>query len=366
MALRIANNVGSLKVQGYLQKSTNAFDKSLERLSSGYRINHAADDAAGLAISEGFRADIASFKVATRNANESASLIQVAEGAMTEIGNMLVRLKELATQAASANAGSNLDKLDAEADELMSEINRIAASTEYADTALINGGYGNTATVSDADINANSVRLGTVDTTNVTYTFVDASGNTLTLGNGTVTQTVTLSGTGAQSVNFDRLGIKFDLLSTYTTDTGLNASTIQINQGSGGVFQLGAEYDSNNTFSFNIGDMRTSALNSGATLTVDLSTQSGAQSALNAIDNAISYVALRRGNLGAYQNRLGYTMANLSTTVENFVASESVIRDVDMASEMSDFTKNQILLQSGTAMLAQANVAPQLALQLLK
>ncbi len=367
MALRIAHNIGSLKVQGFLSQTGKSFEKSLERLSSGYRINRAADDAAGLAISESFRADISSFKVAVRNTNESVSLIQVAEGAMNEIGNILVRLKELSTQAASANAGNNLTQIDAEADELMSEIDRIAGSTEYADTTLVNGQYGNTSTVSDTTrITSSSVRLGTVDTTSTTYTFSDASGDNLTLGNGTVTQTVTLSGTGAQSVNFNQLGIKFDLTSSYTTNTGLDSATIKINEGSGGVFQLGAEYDSNNTFTFNIGDMRTSALNSGSTLTVDLSTQSGAQTALNAIDTAISYVAQKRGDLGAYQNRLGYALANLSSTIENYVSSESVIRDVDMASEMSDFTKNQILMQSGTAMLAQANMAPQIALQLLK
>lgn len=363
MALRVANNVGALTVQKWLGIANSNFQKSLERLSSGYRINRAADDAAGLSISQSFRADIASFKVASRNTLEAASLIQVAEGAMNEIGNILTRLKELATQAASGNAGSDLDKLDAEADALMLEIDRIADVTEYADTKLINGNYGNTATVTAVGINASTVDVSGASAG--TWTFSDPSGDTLLLGNGTVTQTVTLSGTGAQSVNFSELGIKFDLDTGYSTDTGLDAETIVVNQGSGGTFQVGAENDSNNRISFNVGDMNTAKLNDGSTLTVDLSTQSGAQSALADIDTAISYVADKRGDIGAVQNRLGYALSNLTSTVENVVASESVIRDVDMAAEMSEFTKNQILIQSATAMLAQANLAPQLVLQLL-
>jgi flagellin len=363
MALRVANNINSLVVQKWLGKASTNFNKSLERLSSGYRINRASDDAAGLSISERFRADIASYKVASRNAAEASSLVQMAEGAMNEIGNILIRLKELATQAASGNAGSDLDKLDAEASDLMTEIDRIANSTEYADTKLINGNYGNTATVTAVGINASSVDVSGASAG--TWTFSDASGDTLSLGNGTTTQTVTLSGTGAQTVDFNDLGIKFKLDTGYNTDVGLDSETIVVNQGSGGTFQVGAENDSYNKISFNIGDMNTAKLKDGSTLSVDLSTQSGAQSALNDIDTAVSYVAQKRGDLGAIQNRLGYALSNLTSTLENVTSSESVIRDVDMAAEMTQFTKNQILMQSATAMLAQANSAPQLALSLI-
>ena len=142
MGLRIQNNIAAMNTHRLLSMSDSNLSRSLERLSSGYRINKAADDAAGLAIANEFRADIQSFKVATRNASEASSLLQVAEGALDQIQGMLVRLKELATQAASANAGSNLSKIDAEADQIMLEIERIADSTEYADVALINGSYG--------------------------------------------------------------------------------------------------------------------------------------------------------------------------------------------------------------------------------
>ena len=184
------------------------------------RINRAADDAAGLSISQTFRADIASFKVAIRNANEATSLIQVAEGSMNVTHNILTRLKELATQAASDNAESNLDKINAEATQLTTEIDRIADSAEYADTALISGNYGNTGVASSDGIVASSIDVSSAGAG--TFTFVDGSGNGLQLGNGTVTQTVTLSGIGAQNDNFSELGIKF------TTNTGYTRHRLEL------------------------------------------------------------------------------------------------------------------------------------------
>jgi flagellin len=143
MGLRIANNISAMNTHRWLGVADTGLNKSLERLSSGYRINRAADDAAGLAISQGFRANIASFKVASRNTSEASALLQVAEGGMDQIGNMLTRLKELATQAASANSGSSEKaKIDAEADQLITEIDRIANSTKYGSTELLNGNFG--------------------------------------------------------------------------------------------------------------------------------------------------------------------------------------------------------------------------------
>ena len=142
MGLRIQNNIAAMNAHRQLSISDTNLSKNLERLSSGFRINRAADDAAGLSISQQFRADIASFKVASRNTAEATSLLQVTEGAVDQIGNMLTRLKELATQAASANAGSNLDKINAEGNKLINEIDRIAQSTEYAGSKLLNGSFG--------------------------------------------------------------------------------------------------------------------------------------------------------------------------------------------------------------------------------
>jgi len=265
MSLRIQNNIPALNAHRQLQISDSGLSKSLERLSSGYRINRAADDAAGLAISQGMRADIASYKVASRNVSEANAMVQVAEGAYDQIGNMLVRLKELATQAASANAGLDTDKINAEATALEEEIVRISNATEYAGTKLLGG------------LATQTFQVGS---TSNTYSQI--------------------------SVNFDAVGA----------------------------------------------------------IDVDLSSASGALTAIDTIDSAIDDLNLSRGNLGAIQNRLGYASANLATTIENVQAAESVIRDVDMAAEMTTFTKNQILLQAGTAMLAQANMAPQVVLSL--
>ena len=271
MGLRIQNNIAAMNAHRQLTISDAGLSKSLERLSSGYRINRAADDAAGLAISQGMRADIASYKVASRNVSEANAMVQVAEGAYDQIGNMLVRLKELATQASSANAGNDLGKIDAEATQLKNEIDRIANSTEYAGSNIIDG------TTASAVF---QVGNSSGDDYQITATFTD--------------------------VNTDELGI--DVLS--------------------------------------------------------LGTVASAQAALGLVDTAIGTLNTSRGTLGAMQNRLGYAAANLSTTIENVQAAESVIRDVDMASEMTTFTKNQILLQAGTAMLAQANMAPQVVLSL--
>lgn len=273
MGLRIQNNIAALNTQRQLTISDTGLTKSLERLSSGYRINRASDDAAGLAISQGMRADIASYKVASRNVSEANAMVQVAEGAYDQIGNMLTRLKELATQAASANAGNDRDKIDAEAQALLDEIDRISAATEYAGAGLLDG------TLTDSQ-----------------------------------------------------------------------------------VFQVGSTNDSFSQISVSFSEVSTSTL--GIT-DLSLASVGGAQSALSTVDTAIDSLNSSRGTLGAIQNRLSYASANLSTTVENVQAAESVIRDVDMAAEMTTFTKNQILLQAGTAMLAQANAAPQNVLSLL-
>ncbi len=156
MGLRIQNNIAALNAHRNLSISDSGLSKSLERLSSGFRINRAADDAAGLSVSQQFRADIASYKVASRNVSEANSLLQVAEGAMDQIGNMLTRLKELATQASSANASANLDKINAEGNALLAEIDRIANSTEYSGTKLLDGSFGVSVSAADSGFNAGS------------------------------------------------------------------------------------------------------------------------------------------------------------------------------------------------------------------
>lgn len=480
MPLRIANNIASLNTQRWLGVADSGMKRSLERLSSGYRINKAADDAAGLAISQQFRADIASFRVASRNTSEAAALLQVAEGGMDQIGNMLTRLKELATQASSANAGqSERDKIDAEGEQLLTEIDRIANSTQYGSTALLDGSFGsamaagtftlsaaavdgegaygnlthtysaagtgqtaaifstafissldtsmamtgtwtfsstaggvllvgngsvtetitvatwssatgdqtlsfanlgltittmsNTADTAftlawagDTSFTVKETGLTSLDVTGAsagTFTFAAAAVNAVALGNGTITQTITGLTIGASNtVNFDKLGVTFTLGAAYTENDLEDTQFVVTATGSGGnTFQIGAENNTDNRIAITIGGAKKSNLGLTA---LDLSSTANAQAAIDLVDTAISSLTSTRGDVGAYMNRLSYAAANLSTTIENVQAAESVIRDVDMAAEMTEFTKNQILLQAGTAMLAQANMAPQQVLSL--
>ncbi|MGV8056604.1 MAG: flagellin [Smithellaceae bacterium] len=491
MGFRIQNNIEAMNAQRQLGISGSQLTKSLERLSSGYRINKAADDAAGLAISSSFRANIASFKVASRNTSEANSLLQVAEGGMDQITNMLTRLKELATQAASANSGSaERTKINAEGNALISEIDRIANSTKYGSTNLLDGTFGasksnttavgtslgalvtgagmigstynsygfntvafsgatvaaigagvaegtwylevtsaattasgyaflsNAATLSTATVKekvawsssatmafanlgvtltwtaavvitgqagltatgisgalteALTIRRTGLSSLNVenaiatgTFTIAAAAANLLTIGNGTVTQTV--SYVANTTMNFDKVGISFALSSTDYADNDLEGMTFTVSSSgsSGSTFQIGAENTADNRIALSIGNVVGTSAN-GLNLSVDqLTTASNAQTMLTTIDSAISTLGSKRGDIGASMNRLGYAAANLATTIENTQAAESVIRDVDMASEMTTFTKNQILQQAGTAMLSQANQAPQLILSLFK
>jgi flagellin len=472
MGLRIQNNIAAMNAQKQLNISNAGLTKSLERLSSGYRINRAADDAAGLAISQSFRAEIASFKVASRNVSEANSLLQVAEGSLDQMGNILTRLKELATQAASGNAADNIEKINAEANELVEEFDRIATSTEYAGRELLTGDlaagsmtgavdgashdadatttagsddywFGITSSVAvssisgginDAvaaladddnvwDINiaatgeatvsvttsdgisftgniadnvltivgmgedggnieiaADTLDTGTVDTQKLTfnnlglstvdvdasaaegtYTFSTSGDNiVLTHSDGTNQSVAAAAG---ETLDFDNLGISFDLGSEWDTDD-LDDLTITVSgtSGSSMAFQIGSLNEEDNRLSVSLSDAQASVFS----LTADmLDTQENAQDALDTIDDAISDLTEQRGNIGAYMNRLENASANLETIIENVQSAESVIRDVDMASEMTEFTKNQILMQAGTSMLAQANLAPQSVLSLL-
>ncbi|HET56880.1 MAG TPA: hypothetical protein ENN35_00375 [Deltaproteobacteria bacterium] len=469
MGLRIQNNIAAMNAQKQLNISNAGLTKSLERLSSGYRINRAADDAAGLAISQSFRAEIASFKVASRNVSEANSLLQVAEGSLDQMGNILTRLKELATQAASGNAADNIEKINAEANELVEEFDRIATSTEYAGRALLtgdlaagsmtgavadashaadatttagsddywfgitssvgvssisggindavaaladddnewtiaataattvsvtSGGMSFTGTIAanvltiagmgedggDIEIAADTLVTGTVDgqtltfnnlglsTVDVessaaegTYTFSTSDDNiVLTHSDGTNQSVAAAAG---ETLNFDNLGISFDLGSEWGANE-LDGLTITVSgtSGSSMAFQIGSLNEEDNRLSVSLADAQASAFSLEADM---LNTQDNAQDALDTIDSAISSLTEQRGNIGAYMNRLEYASANLETVIENVQSAESVIRDVDMAAEMTEFTKNQILMQAGTSMLAQANMAPQSVLSLL-
>ena len=371
MALRIQNNIPSLTANRNLTTTTNRLAISLERLSSGYRINRSADDAAGLSISQKFRAQVASLQSASRNATEASSVLQVAEGGMEQIHNMLTRLKELATQSASSNSDGSRNEIDAEAQKLVDEIDRIATSTNYNGVSLLNG-YGTRSVGTDPELSISNLydfKVDSAATGSYTFSAYNTTTNVVSLTFGSTTETATLATNS--TISFGNLGVEFKVTAGATLDT-LGAALVTLNNsgtadfgvsGTAAQYQLGDSNQADNKLSFSLSSLTKSDLSIN---TLSLATQSGAQTALGTIDTAIDTVNTARGAVGANMNRLGFAQANLAAAVENLTASESVVRDVDMALEMSVFTKNQILQQAGISMLAQANAMPQAALSLLQ
>jgi len=285
MAVRIFNNIPSLTAQRILGVNNNRLAQSVERISSGIRINKAADDAAGLAVSEGLRSDIRALRQAVRNASDGISLMNVTEGALNEQGGILIRLRELASQAATGTVGSTeRQTIQLEFSALRAELDRITATTEFNGTKLINGNLGS----SVSDVNAHVlIQIG-----------IDNSDNS-------------------------RLDLNKEINLEAISSTNLEIHTLSVT----GAAQ--------------------------------------ALTALDVINDAISSVTATRGKVGAVQNRLTRSIANLSVSVENLTAAESSIRDADIAEEVAELTRNQILVQTATAMVGQANLIPQSVLQLL-
>lgn len=376
MALRIATNVAAMNAQRNLGVSDARLARSLEKLSSGYRINRASDDAAGLAIAGKLRTNIRSYVKAAENTAQGNAMVLVGEGGMDQIENIVNRLKELATQAASANTDTDgRGRLNSEFSALKSEIDRIANSTKYGSDVLLGGSFGAEVTAANtgallttatgiqsaSDINV----AGHIGSNGAKYTLADAADSTIALTNGSVTQTLSSIATGAQTLNFNNLGIKITIDSGYDDHIAMAGAVFTVSNESRNI-QVGTTSATTDQIGLTMGDMGTDQTYDGANAVTNWSVDTAAKAllALDSIDAAVKYVTTKRGDLGSIQNRLGYAAANLATTIENTSAAESTIRDVDMAAEMTAFTKNQILLQAGTAMLAQANMAPQQVLSL--
>jgi len=379
MGLRIQNNITAMNAHRNLEISDSAMSKSLQRLSSGFRINSAADDAAGLSVTQQMNADITSYGVASRNVSEANSMLQVAEGAMDQVGNMLTRLKELATQAASANASSNLTKINAEGNKILNEIDRIAQSTEYSGTKLSNGSFGTGVSAGGTTFSAADGYQAVSGLQANTYYRLTVATSGLGDGTDNITIQATIGGKqyaetvysvtppaagSTQDVKFNTLGLDLTINSSFTS-TLASATVIQGNASTSADFQVGAKNTVNDRISVSLGEITTAA--TGLNLASDqMQSATSAQAYLTTIDSAISTLDTKRGDIGASQNRLGYASATLSTTIENTTAAESVIKDTDMAGEMTNLSKEQILMQAGTAMLAQANQAPQYLLSLFR
>ena len=396
MPLRVNNNIIALNTRRQLRINNGELATRIERLSSGLRINRAADDAAGLSVTEGMRAQISGFKQSVTNAEHGTNLIQTAEGALNEVNAILIRIRELSVQSASSTLNdSNRTGLNAEVVQLVTEIDRIAQATSYNNSTLLTG-FGNVVsqdvTVSDALV---STTTGVVDVMisgaqHGTYEFLDVAGdNQITLTNGVVSQTIDIGAaldsegangfvaTGSSIVaNFDRLGIQLTLTgerdashpnpaSDGYIDGELNGLDLVIDEGTGGTLQVGANASAVDRIELNIVDMSATGVKLNLS-GVSLSTLQSSRSAITSVDQAIDIVSSVRGDLGAQQNRLTYTINNIGVSVENLQSSESIVRDADVAEEVSNYTRNQILVQSSTALLAQANAVPQNALTLLQ
>ena len=376
----INHNVASLNTYNRLSANQTTGNKSLEKLSSGLRINKAGDDAAGLAISEKMRAQIRGLDMASKNAQDGISLVQTAEGALNETQSILQRIRELAVQANNGtNSTDDVQKIQDEIDELVTEIGGIADRTEFNGQKLLDGTLG--ATTANVDSNLDGSTLfeivsvaGAEVGANYTLTSDDGTNDTITLtsADGSLAQTITVANVTSVAagtrLNFDKIGVTLEAVAT------VNAASIAANNtfdvtANGISFQIGS--NDGQDLDVAISDMSADQIGSGVGqqidsvdvtdfVTVTFATQ------LGIIDDALTDVSAERAKLGAYQNRLEHTIANLDTSSENLQAAESRIRDVDMAKEMMEFTKNNILTQAATAMLAQANQAPQGVLQLLR
>ncbi|MCO1601333.1 flagellin N-terminal helical domain-containing protein [Desulfosporosinus nitroreducens] len=389
----INHNMASLNTYRQLSSNNNATSKSLEKLSSGLRINRAGDDAAGLAISEKMRGQIRGLDQATRNAQDSISLIQTAEGALNETHSILQRMRELAVQASNdTNTTSDRDEIQKEVNALTDEIDRIANTTEFNTQKLLDGSKTG---LRDEIKGTVTVQLNTQ--ADVTVTLSSASITSTITATGTIVITRTKIGTGISGSNYtvgdpNALGISsgditgaalsalafgggsFDVSGLENLKVG-ESITISFRKYEAEVtdsadslsMQIGANSGQNILVGLN--DMKATAIGvrddaSGDAL--DMSTSLNATAAVTSINNAIELVSGERSKMGAIQNRLEHTINNLGTSSENLTAAESRVRDVDMAKEMMNFQKNNILSQAATAMLAQANQQPQGVLQLLQ
>ena len=390
--MRINHNISALNSWRSINSTNTDMGKTLERLSSGLRINRAGDDAAGLAISEKMRGQIRGLDMAIKNSEDAISLIQTAEGALTEVHSILQRMRELSVQAASdTNTDVDRNQVQAELNQLREEIDRISRTTEFNTKKLLDGkiegfrGVADIKVVTGGNINVQAKRAGTSVVSEGTFVIEvgQLKGNVTSAldvrivhinSTGAIANSTNVTiGAGAAVIG----GVSF----TWT------ASTFKISQFDGSlpmeevvdsaVVRAEAVYTANKQLIFQIGaneghnmvagidNMSAGALGL-STSTLKVTDQNSAERTIMVIDSAIHKVSTARAAVGAIQNRLEHTISNLGVASENLTAAESRIRDADMAKEMMQFTKQQILLQSSMSMLAQANAQPQNVLQLLR
>ncbi len=403
MPIRINTNIASLNAQRNLGRTNQMLNKTLERLSSGLRINKAADDAAGLAVAEKLNTQVRGFSQGIANGQDAINLIATAESGIDQTTQILQRMRELSIQAASDTlVNKDREKIQVEIDELREELTRIAESTEFNTRSLLDGSIASSAYAEDASIDIEqNARVGstslndaitsaTVLTTanadaafqfkfvatqasatapisvgleirssdgGILTTIADVSGASavaLTV-NGTVMGTVNLSTANVTLSDIGKTAL-VQLTSQRAAVTADNALTFHVGANEGQFLKMGVQ------------DLRASALRLETISiegTTDEDSRVKAQNAIGVVDAALDYVNTVRSRLGAFQNRVEYSISNMQVARENLAASESRIRDADIAAETANLTRAQILVQAGTAVLTQANITPQSALNLL-
>ena len=389
----INHNMNALNAHRNMNVNNTAAGKSMEKLSSGLRINRAGDDAAGLAISEKMRGQIRGLTQASRNSADGISMIQTAEGALNETTNILQRMRELAVQASNdTNTSSDRNEIQKEINALTEEVDRIANNTEFNTQKLLNGnksGVGgdvvneevleskgkfkvelknelkenNEITIDGKMYKVTADDIANPDTklkASLENVFKDYEFTINTNKKSIIFEQKV--GADKEKVNFE-LGGKF--IKAEVEKVGVTARDEEISEGKANI-QVGA--NSNQSMGIEIGDMRAKALNitDGAGNSLSVLSAEEANKAITAFDAALNEVSSQRANLGAVQNRLEYTISNLDNTAENLTSAESTLRDVDMAKEMMEYSKNNILNQAAQAMISQANQQPQNVLQLLR
>lgn len=371
--MKIHSNISAIRANNALSVNEKRLTVSTERLSSGYKINHAKENPAGLAISRKMSLQIRGLTNSTQSSDDGISVVETAEGALAEVQEILQRMNELAVKGSNGiMTDSDREAIQAEIDQLQNEVTRIAEDTEFNGGTLLDGtydykGYSNQAAVNVAYY-SDEVMTGDYKITNISLNW-DAQGN--------------LDYTGT-SITYDPLGQREFPGNCYFE---LNQDTMTIKNTDG--FEMRLQFQAGTTSVSNLelditglGGMKIQVgSNEGQELDIriptislkdldinqiDLSTQDGCKDAIDKVKNAMNYVSAARSRLGAYQNRLEHTGASLDVTVENMTAAYSRIMDVDMATEMTEYTKNQVLTQAGTTMLAQANERPSQVLQLLQ
>jgi flagellin len=415
--LSVQTNTSAISAQRQLNKASDNYNTSMEKMSSGYRINRASDDAAGLAVSEKLKAQIGGLDQASRNSQDGISMIQTGEGALDEVQTMMQRMRTLAVQASSdTNSQTERDNINLEIGQLTTEINSMSTRTKFNGQSLLNGSLTTTQVTSATGYDTNATELA-VSTTALTsgltvsaisvadaqtakgYTITgtvsttDTNAGTLTMNqvdtNGTttgVTQTISISDLDvgeSEDLNFSELGIKITLSNpstggavTAATIAGDFAGTSSIDTATGSgtaVLQTGANQGDETSVSFvntrlsgTTGVAAMDDLSNALDTFQTTASRDNASSLITALDTALGSISSSRATLGAAQNRLQHTISSLGTTSENLSAANSRIRDVDTATESSNMSKSSVLEQAGVAVLAQANQIPQLALKLLQ